>query len=95
MAANQQPTTIMMASTAYGGSVEQGSIVKDILTKTRFQRFNIQTQAPLTAIHQQLQHPIDDDNIIIMLEYPTNPSMKDTDLSQLKSIGTQLYGPNQ
>ena len=52
-AKNQQPTTIMMASTAYGGSVEQGSIVKDILTKTRFQRFNIQTQAP-TAIHQQL-----------------------------------------
>ena len=85
-AKNQQPTTIMMASTAYGGSVEQGSIVKDILTKTRFQRFNIQTQAPLTAIHQQLQHPIDDDNIIIMLEYPTNPSMKDTDLSQLNQL---------
>ncbi|MGC6368022.1 MAG: PLP-dependent transferase, partial [Candidatus Marinamargulisbacteria bacterium] len=85
-AKKQQPTTVMMASTAYGGSVEQASIMNDMLGNITFQRYDIQTQSPLTAIHHQLQTPINNDNIIIMLEYPTNPSMKDTDLNQLNQL---------
>ena len=72
-AKKQQPTTIMMASTAYGGSVEQGSIVKDILTNITFQRYDIQTQPPLTAIHHQLQNQ--SITIILLLCLNTQPTL--------------------
>ena len=91
-AKNQRPTTLMMASTAYGGSVEQGRMMNNIIPQTRFQRFDIQNQSPISAIQKQLLQPIEDDNLIIMLEYPTNPSMKDTDLNQLNQLVLEFMG---